>query len=335
MKITVAIAVYNGAATLRTTLESVLSQTVSPHEILVVNDGSTDETSLILKLYKPQVTVVEQENKGLSAARNVLCKRAQGDLIAFLDADDVWHPQYLQTQQDLFKSHPTAVAFFTGHTNFTADQDIRWCHDDLHVPNVELIEPANFLKRYTTATGPFASPSYCCVPKSTLQAIGKEPFDNTVRVCDDAYLFYLLALKGPILYCPTRLVAYRFTPGSLSSNRLRNLDAGVRVFELLEERYKTSADKRLLGEFQVAFASKRREYAKLLMGVGKSEDAQRQLCRSLKHSVNPEAICKGLALLLLSHMPARLQPTWPSAAVRPSVTMSSNVAESAAGGHVS
>jgi glycosyltransferase involved in cell wall biosynthesis len=316
MNITVAIAVYNGAATLHATLESVFRQTLPPREILVVNDGSTDATSSILRLYRSRITVIDQENKGLSGARNVLCKRAQGDVIAFLDADDVWHPQYLETQHNLFESHPNAMASFTGHVDFRDDQDIQWDSDRVRIPPAELIRSAEFIKRYTRTTGLFASPSYCCVPRTVLRTIGQEPFDEIVRVCDDAYLFYLLALKGPVLYTPTRLVGYRLTPGSLSSNRLRNLESGVQVFELLEERYRNSADPILFRTFQIAFAAKRREFARVLIGGGQSNEARLQLRRSLQHMGDTESLFKGLILLLVSYIPQPLQPTWPSEVIR-------------------
>lgn len=316
MKITVAIAVYNGAATLQATLDSVFRQTLPPDEILVVNDGSTDGTAAILRACQSRITTIEQDNRGLSISRNVLYKHAQGDLIAFLDADDIWHPQYLETQRQTFEAYPYCVAFFTGHLNFTHEEDIRWVFASLSEQPAEVLAPAEFLKRYKEQTGPFASPSYCCVPKSILQKMGKEPFDATVRVCDDAYLFYQLALRGPIVYMPAPLAAYRLTPGSLSSNRLRNLEFGVKVFELLEERYRKSADEILFRAFQEAFAAKRREYAKALMGARKVVDAQNQLNRSLRQSAAAESICKGLALLFLSYMPRRLQPTWPLTTIR-------------------
>ena len=203
MRITVTIAAYNAAATIRATLDSVFRQTVPPDEILVVNDGSTDDTPSILNSYQPRLTVFAQENKGLSGARNVLCKQAQGDLIAFLDSDDIWHPRYLEVQRSLFNDYPNAVAFFTGHVNFGGQEDYLWDDEpsDEASSRVELIDPVSFFKRYSRATGPFASPSYCCVPKRALMEIGEEPFDPSMRVCDDAYIFYLLALPGSCCVC--------------------------------------------------------------------------------------------------------------------------------------
>jgi glycosyltransferase involved in cell wall biosynthesis len=315
MKVTVAIAAYNAAATIQATLDSVLRQTVQPYEILVVNDGSTDDTASILTIFKPDITVLEQSNKGLSYARNVLCKHAQGELIAFLDADDVWHPRYLEVQCRLFNDYPNAVAFFTGHVNFKGQKSYEWEDDSIEGSfGVELIDATTFFKRYSKATAPFASPSYCCVPKRVLMEIGSEPFDISVRVCDDAYLFYSLALLGPVVYTPICLAAYRFTQGSLSSNRIRNLDYGVYVFDLLDDRYKQSANSQLLRAFKMAYASKQREYAKVLMGAGRVWEARVQLRNSLRLTSSPESIAKSLGLLLLTWIPTQLQPAWPSSA---------------------
>ena len=98
MTISVLIPAYNCQATIRETLDSVLAQTRQPDEILVMDDGSTDQTPAILEFYKPRVQVLRQENQGVAAARNSLLERAQGDLLAWLDSDDVWHPHCLDIQ---------------------------------------------------------------------------------------------------------------------------------------------------------------------------------------------------------------------------------------------
>src|ERR1035438_3408854 len=105
MKISVIIPAYNAAATIKATLEAVLSQTVSPHEVLVFDDGSTDNTADLLESYKPRVTVFRQSNQGAAHARNFLCAQARNDMLAFLDADDIWHPRYLEVQQRLIERH--------------------------------------------------------------------------------------------------------------------------------------------------------------------------------------------------------------------------------------
>src|SRR5262245_6496134 len=102
MKVSVAIPTYNSARFIQTTLKSVLSQSVAPNEILVVDDGSTDETVAILSSYGSSIRVIRQSNQGVAAARNALARHVNGDLVAFLDHDDLWHPRYLETQCSSF-----------------------------------------------------------------------------------------------------------------------------------------------------------------------------------------------------------------------------------------
>ena len=91
---------YNAAQYLSAALDSVLSQTYGNREIIVVDDGSTDETPDILGQYADRVRTLRQENSGSAAARNRALSAATGDLIAFLDADDIWFPDKLRMQVD-------------------------------------------------------------------------------------------------------------------------------------------------------------------------------------------------------------------------------------------
>ncbi len=97
--ISVIIPVYNGAKFIKDAIESVLAQTYRDYEIIVVNDGSTDNTEEVLRPYieKGVVRYFYQENQGVSAARNKGIKEARGEYIAFLDADDVWLPEFLMS----------------------------------------------------------------------------------------------------------------------------------------------------------------------------------------------------------------------------------------------
>lgn len=105
-KVSVVIPAYNAANTLARALESVLVQTLPPHEIIVVDDGSIDTTRQIIEPYLGRVLYVFQENAGASAARNKGSSLATGEFLAFLDSDDVWHPAKLELQVSALRQHP-------------------------------------------------------------------------------------------------------------------------------------------------------------------------------------------------------------------------------------
>ena len=160
-------------------------------------------------------------------------------------------------------------------------------------------------------TGPFSCFSYCCVPRRVLSELGNEPFKE--MAAEDSYCCSLLALQGPVVYAYTDLVAYRLRKESLSHDHSWTFGVWVHVFELLEERFKKTAGTDLLRAFWMAFASKRRSYAKLLMGAGRPSEARRQLLQSLNNCRNPTSIAKSLSLLILTYLPRALQPSWPEA----------------------
>jgi glycosyltransferase involved in cell wall biosynthesis len=311
MKVSVAIPTYNSSATIRMTLESVVQQTLTPHEILIVDDGSTDDTVSTVNRFTPQVTVFEQKNQGVAGARNALCRLATGDLIAFLDHDDLWHPQYLERQCRAFDSYPDSAAFFTGHTDFCGYGEYIWDRPAFdEKSNLQIISPIAFFERYNSATGPFGSMSYCCVPKRTLGEIGDAPFH--LSGVDDSYFCSKLPLLGrPIVYEPAPLVAYRVTANAQSTDKLKALGLWVEVFEQLEISYLNISSSKLRKSFASAFASKRRSYGKILMGSGKISQARTQLRRSLEASSDPVSRAKSTALFLSTYLPTHLQPSWP------------------------
>lgn len=313
MKTSVLIPTYNSERTIEATLDSVFSQTIPPDEILIMDDGSTDNTVSLLSRYVPRITLFQQRNRGVAHARNVLAERARGDLIAFLDHDDIWHPQYIATQQKLFGDHPNAVGFFTAHDNLVGHGHYEWDDSSPEAQNsVEVIAALDFLQRYHKANGPFASMSFCCVPKSILCRLGQEPFSPEVSGVDDFYLFHTLILFGPIVFSPKPLVAYRITPSAQSASLLKLVQKAVRSLELLEPRFQGQPDLRLRRAFNAVFSSQRREYGRVLMGTGQRDQARKQLWLSLTHSYHPISLVKSLVLLFLTGVPSRFQPRWPS-----------------------
>lgn len=310
MRFSVIIPAFNCEETIQSTLESVFHQTEPPFEILIMDDGSTDRTPSILEAYKPRVTVFRQPNAGVGAARDALCRRVRGDVVATLDNDDLWHPRYLEVQHNLIQEHPGAVAYFTGHVNFEGSRDYEWTSDPLTSRAfTRVIPPTIFVREYNSVPGPFASMSYCCIPADVLKKLGSHPF--RLRLSEDLYFFNRVALLGPVVHLETPLVAFRIRLGSHSSNQTLLAETTVQTFELLEAEYGTLRDRRLAEGFYHARANKRRLYAKALMGAGRTLEARSQAARSLRECTNGVSLAKSMALLLFTYMPTKLQPAWP------------------------
>jgi glycosyltransferase involved in cell wall biosynthesis len=123
--VSVVVPCYNGERFLREALQSAVSQTVPPLEILVVDDGSTDQSAAIAESFGPPVRVIRQANQGESRARNRAIDESRGEWIAFLDADDVWKPEKLNRQ--MAAAEPGVVGLQTNFFCFgSKDQVVDW-----------------------------------------------------------------------------------------------------------------------------------------------------------------------------------------------------------------
>jgi glycosyltransferase involved in cell wall biosynthesis len=119
MKVTVIVPTYNYGRFIEEAIESIFSQTVADLQILVVDDGSTDDTPDVLaRIHDPRLEIVRTSNQGVSAARNEGLSRAKGDFIAFLDADDRWTPRKLEHQLQVMSAEADMVAVFANFVRF-------------------------------------------------------------------------------------------------------------------------------------------------------------------------------------------------------------------------
>jgi len=120
-RVTVVTAAYNAAPYVAETIESVLAQTYTDFDYIVVDDGSSDATPDIIARYVPRIMIVRQQNAGEGAARNRGFELAAGDYVAIVDADDVWAPDKLERQVLAMDAHPDAGLCYTNATSVTAD----------------------------------------------------------------------------------------------------------------------------------------------------------------------------------------------------------------------
>jgi len=116
-EISVIIPVYNKEKYIQNTLESVLRQTFTDFEIIIIDDGSTDDSMDIATSFKhPAIRIFRQKNQGVSMARNKGASLAKGNILAFLDADDLWLPEHLETLKKLSNKYPEAGFFATAYS---------------------------------------------------------------------------------------------------------------------------------------------------------------------------------------------------------------------------
>lgn len=116
MKFSVVIPLYNKCDHIQETVESALTQKFKDYEVVIVDDGSTDGSlDIVKKIHSDKVRIFQQPNQGVAVARNTGIEKANGEYIAFLDADDVWHPDYLETINELVESYPQSDIFVTAY----------------------------------------------------------------------------------------------------------------------------------------------------------------------------------------------------------------------------
>lgn len=196
-KVSVIIPTFNRAWILQQAIDSVLSQTFTDFEIIVVDDGSTDNTAEILKSY-PQVTRLRQAHSGVSAARNAGIDAAQGAFISFLDSDDLWLPGKLSAQIKFFNDHPDAVICQT--------EEI-WIRRGVRVnPKIRHRKCGGMIFESGLHLC-LVSPSAVMMKRALFDEVGR--FDERLSVCEDYDLWLRVSCRFPVHLVKEPLVIKR------------------------------------------------------------------------------------------------------------------------------
>jgi len=225
--ITVVIPLYNKEAEIARTIRSVLAQSLPPHEIIVVDDGSTDRSAAIVENFRhPLVRLIRQENRGVSAARNRAIGEAGTEWIALLDGDDRWEPDYLKEIVRLRQLYPGCGAYATG---FRVDTGGRLTPGDN--PDREGVVDffSESLRRYVLI------PSSTTLCRDLVLRLGG--FPEGMRMGEDQYLWTLVARSAPVCFSPERQVVYSRS----AANRSAAIYRPERCSHTLEELYDPAA----------------------------------------------------------------------------------------------
>lgn len=196
--VSVIIPTYNRSRILEEAVHSVLSQDFTDFELIVVDDGSTDNTGDILKEHQKNLMVIRQNNRGVSAARNKGIAAASGSLIAFLDSDDLWLPKKLSGQVEFFNSNPEALICQT--------EEI-WIRNGVRVnPKKKHRKPSGMIFEPSLSLC-LVSPSAVMIRRSLFDDVGL--FDENLPACEDYDLWLRISCKYPIFLMDTPLIIKR------------------------------------------------------------------------------------------------------------------------------
>jgi FkbM family methyltransferase len=217
MRFSVVIPLFNKARFIRRSLDSVLKQTLEKYEVIVVDDGSTDGGPDIVAQYDDhRIHLIQQENRGVSAARNRGIAESQGEWISFLDADDAWKPHYLQSIEALAEEYPDAGIYATAYEIIMPDGKV------IH-PKYSAIPPPPWqgvIPRYFRAAlgHPPVWTSATTIPKQIFLKVGF--FSVGIPVGEDIDMWGRIALRYSVAFS-TAIGASYFQDDDLRHNRSR------------------------------------------------------------------------------------------------------------------
>lgn len=232
----VIIPTYNRLSFLTEAVESVLAQSCQFFELIIVDDGSTDETADFVRKVAGNVRYLSQSNRGPSAARNRGIAAAKGRFITFLDSDDLWHPDKLGIQVDFMNAHPEAMVCYT---------DEIWIRRGVRVnPRQKHRKHSGWIFEHCLPLC-IVSPSSVLMRRGFFETVGL--FDEALPSCEDYDLWLRASLRFPFHFIGTKLITKRGGHADQLSARW-----GLDVYrvqalqKLLEEDLLTSRQKELV-----------------------------------------------------------------------------------------
>jgi glycosyltransferase involved in cell wall biosynthesis len=286
--VSVVMPAYNCAAYIAAAIESVLGQSYRPLEIIVADDGSIDRTHEVVATY-PEVIYLRQANGGPSRARNAGIRRARGEYVAFLDADDLWPPDKLAEQVMFLQTHPEVALLFGNARRFADDgwtepplferygfTSSYFGHDHLVTKAVVKLLEANFIPTGT-------------VMARTHALFDAGLFDERFNRAEDWDLWLRLAIRYPIAYSRKLWKLKRVRQDALSNDTEAMTEAALAVVEKLHR--KPAAGWTGLGaDLARRLAAGYRNLGYLYLRQCRLADARRALRASLAHGLHTRAL---------------------------------------------
>lgn len=215
MKFSVIIPLYNKAPYVRKALETVCAQTYRDYELIVINDGSTDNSAIVADEYLKATDgidyqIISQQNAGVSAARNNGVAQSHGDYIAFLDADDWWEPTYLERMAQLIADYPDAGLYASNYVYYKPGKT----HVALNIPTGYI----NYPKAYYESNAMPVWTGAAMIPRKVYDEKGGFPLG--IKLGEDFLLWSKIALQYPVAFLNEPLAWYNNdVPATLRATR--------------------------------------------------------------------------------------------------------------------
>jgi glycosyltransferase involved in cell wall biosynthesis len=246
VRVSIIIPAYNAEKYVGAAITSSLTQTYRDVEVVVVDDGSTDRTSSIAEGYGPLLTLVRQENRGLSAARNAGISAATGSVIVLCDSDDFLLPTHVEQAVSLLEGAPktwvTSEAMLLPQGEFNPRRGVLWAGTVPPGKQLEVMTEGNFVSIFST------------FPREMFDEVGG--FDESLRTCEDWDLWLRALLAGwRVTFQTVPTALYRWAPTSMSTNdeamaegQRQVLSKALATFpEEFEPRLRRQLENRLVG----------------------------------------------------------------------------------------
>lgn len=218
--ISVVIPLYNKYASIARTIQSVLDQTFRQFEIIVVDDGSTDDSATVVESIKDnRIRLIRKGNGGVCSARNRGIEEAKYDYIALLDADDIWDKEYLAEQVRLMKNFPDAVMWGINYAEVDKDMNILW-----EQPTGLAKGYCGYVDNYFSIKGR-VSDLFCSssvvIKKEIFGEVGL--FDTRIRYAEDTDMWWRIIVSNRVVFYDKYMVYYQMDAENRAQKRHRPL----------------------------------------------------------------------------------------------------------------
>jgi glycosyltransferase involved in cell wall biosynthesis len=292
--VSVVIPAFNAGRTIDRALASALGQDYQPLEIIVIDDGSTDDTARIAGARDQWVRLLRlKQNRGVAAATNAGLGLARGEFIAFLDADDEWLPGKLRAQLDLLLRHPDLIFVCGPWREVELSGRIA-----LEPPHAVSSDPCRRTVWRELLAGSFVLKSTVVARAAHVSRAGG--FDESLPVAEDQDLWIRLAMLGPVGWYPEPLTVHYETPGSLTQRyALRQKDF---VLPMVAKHVAARRHELSSTEIRRIFGTRYAQIGRSLYQAGRYLSGLLYLGRSILRGTRPGA---NLAFILIASPPVR------------------------------